>query len=73
MPGQELTGYVRVRKRKPRGARVEVHQVVADGRQAQLMEAAWRTVLGRLKAAVVDASKPNTAMAARPKRAKLHS
>ena len=72
MPGQELTGYVRVRKRKPRGASVEVHQVVADGRQARLMEAAWRTVLGRLKAGVVEASKPDTAMP-RPRRVKLHT
>ena len=70
VPGQELTGYLRVRPGQPSGAHVEVHQLVNDGGQAQLMEAAWRTVLGRLKAGVVDASKPDTVMPARPKRAK---
>jgi uncharacterized protein YndB with AHSA1/START domain len=73
VPGEELTGYLRVRPGKARGAHVEVHQLVTNAGQAQLMEAAWRTVLGRLKAGVVDASKPNTAMAARPKRAKHHT
>jgi hypothetical protein len=72
LPGQELTGYLRVRARRPRGAHVEVNQLVADGAQAQLMEAAWRTVLGRLKAGVVDASKPDTAMPPRPRRVKRH-
>jgi DNA-binding transcriptional ArsR family regulator len=73
VPGQELTGYLRVRPRKPRGAHVEVHQLVADARQAQLMEAAWRTVLGRLKAGVAAASKPDTAVPARPTRTKRHT
>jgi DNA-binding transcriptional ArsR family regulator len=73
VPGQELTGYLRVRTRKPRGAHVEVHQLVSDAKQAQLMEAAWKTVLGRLKSGVVDASKPETVMAARPPRAKRHT
>jgi uncharacterized protein YndB with AHSA1/START domain len=72
VPGREVTGYLRVRPRKPRGAHVEVHQLVNDAAQAQLMEAAWRTVLGRLKAGVVDASKSDTAMPARPKRIKRH-
>jgi DNA-binding transcriptional ArsR family regulator len=73
VPGQELTGYLRVRTRKPRGAHVEVHQLVSDAQQAQLMEAAWKTVLGRLKAGVVNASKPGAVMAARLPRAKRHT
>lgn len=73
VPGRELTGYLRVRARKPKGAHVEVHQRVIDAAHAQLMEAAWRTVLGRLKAGVVDASKPGTEMTVRPKRAKRHT
>jgi DNA-binding transcriptional ArsR family regulator len=73
VPGQELTGYLRVRTRKPRGAHVEVHQLVSDANQAQLMEAAWKTVLGRLKAGVVNASKPGAVMATRPPRAKRHT
>jgi DNA-binding transcriptional ArsR family regulator len=73
VPGQELTGYLRVKPRKPSGAHVDVHQLVSDASQAQLMEAAWRTVLGRLKAGVVDASKPETAMPARLQRAKRHT
>jgi DNA-binding transcriptional ArsR family regulator len=72
VPGQELTGYLRVRTRLPRGAHVEVHQLVADAGQAQFMEAVWRTVLGRLKANIVKAAKPDAAMPARPKRAKRH-
>jgi DNA-binding transcriptional ArsR family regulator len=70
VPGQELIGYLRVRPRQPSGAHVEVHQLVSDAGQAELMEAAWRTVLGRLKDGVVDASKPDTVMPARPKRQK---
>jgi DNA-binding transcriptional ArsR family regulator len=73
VPGQELTGYLRVRARQPKGAHVEVHQLVTDATQGQFMEAAWRTVLGRLKAGVVAASKPDIAMPARPKRAKHHT
>lgn len=73
VPGREVTGYLRVRTRKPRGAHVEVHQLVTDANQAQLMEAAWRTVLGRLKAGVVDASNPETPVGARPRRAKHHT
>jgi DNA-binding transcriptional ArsR family regulator len=73
VPGQELTAYLRVRPRQPRGAHVEVHQLVTDANQAQLMEAAWRTVLGRLRTGVVDASNPDTPLAARPVRTKRHS
>jgi len=73
VPGQELTGYLRVLPRRPMGSHIEVHQLVADAAQAELMEAAWRTVLGRLKAGVVDASKPDTAMPPRPQRDKRHS
>jgi DNA-binding transcriptional ArsR family regulator len=73
VPGHELTAYLRVRARKPRGAHVEVHQLICDAGQAQLMKAAWRTVLGRLKDGVVEASSPDTAMAPRPKRDKRHT
>lgn len=73
VPGQEMTGYLRIRARKPRGAHVEVHQLVNETAQAELMQAAWRTVLGRLKAGVVQASKPDNAMPARHKRDKRHT
>jgi hypothetical protein len=72
VPGREVTGYLRVRPRHPKGAHVEVHQLVTDANQAQLMEAAWRTVLGRLKSGVVDASNSEMSVPARPKRAKRH-
>ncbi len=72
VPGREVTGYLRVRPGRRGGAHVEVHQLVTDANQAQLMEAAWRTVLGRLKAGVVDASNSETPVPARPKRAKRH-
>ena len=70
VPGRELTGYLRIHRGQPRGSRVEVHQLVNDAGQAQLMTAAWRTVLGRLKTGVVEASAPSVAMTARRRRAK---
>jgi DNA-binding transcriptional ArsR family regulator/uncharacterized protein YndB with AHSA1/START domain len=70
VPGRALTGYLRVRPRASGGAHVEVHQLVESSRQAEFMEVAWTMVLGRLKAGVVDASDPATAMARRPRRPK---
>src|SRR4051794_21330564 len=40
LPGGEMTGYLRVQRRR-RGARVEVNQLVDDARAARFMEAAW--------------------------------
>jgi len=51
VPGGELTGYVRLHPAGP-GTHVEVHQLVDTLAQAEFMEAAWTTVLGRLKANV---------------------
>jgi uncharacterized protein YndB with AHSA1/START domain/DNA-binding transcriptional ArsR family regulator len=69
VPGNELTGYLRVTPGGS-GAHVEVHQLVDTARQANFMKGAWAMVLGRLKAGVVDASKPAKPMPARPTRAK---
>ena len=55
IPGRELVGYLRVDP-APKGAHVEVHQLVEDATQAAFMEAAWGLVLGRLKKGVVAAS-----------------
>jgi hypothetical protein len=48
-----------------------VHQVVDTPAQAEFMEGAWATVLGRLKAGVARASDPSQTMPARPARPKL--
>jgi DNA-binding transcriptional ArsR family regulator/uncharacterized protein YndB with AHSA1/START domain len=69
VPGAELTGYLRVLPRAT-GCRVEVHQLVDSADQAQFMQLAWTTVLGRLKAGVVAASNPGVPMPPRAKRAK---
>jgi DNA-binding transcriptional ArsR family regulator/uncharacterized protein YndB with AHSA1/START domain len=69
VPGGELTGYIRIRARE-RGAHVEVHQLVDTLTQAEFMEAAWTLVLGRLKAGVVDALDPRSAVASRVPRHK---
>ena len=71
VPGEELVGYLRIQSRR-RGSEVVVHQLVESAEQARFMEAAWTTVLGRLKAGVVDAvgadgSRP-VVRARRPKR-----
>ena len=55
VPGGEITGYLRIQPR-PDGAYVEVHQLVDTPAQAEFMEGAWATVLGRLKAGVARAS-----------------
>ena len=70
VPGGEMTGYLRIQPR-PGGAHVEVHQLVETPAQAQFMEQAWATVLGRLKAGVARASDPAATMPLRPSRPKL--
>jgi DNA-binding transcriptional ArsR family regulator len=70
VPGAELVGYLRVRPRGSGGARVEVHQLVTSPAQATFMEAAWATVLGRLKAGVADACSPGRPISARARRSK---
>ena len=54
VPGQPLTGYLRVHPCVD-GSRVVVHQLVETPDQAAFMEAAWAMVLGRLKANIVAA------------------
>ena len=71
VPGREMTGYLWVRARERGGARVEVHQLVEDGDQAQFMEGAWASVLGRLHAGVVAASDPQEDVSPRPPRPKI--
>ncbi|HEX6518930.1 MAG TPA: metalloregulator ArsR/SmtB family transcription factor [Streptosporangiaceae bacterium] len=75
VPGDEMTGYLRIRPlgrgtSMSDGAHVEVHQVVESTAQAEFMRGAWALVLGRLKAGVVRASDPRSAMAGRPDRPK---
>lgn len=72
VPGGEMTGYLRIKPR-PDGAHVEVHQLVDTPAQAEFMEGAWATVLGRLKAGVTRASDPGETMEPRPGRPKLIS
>jgi len=72
VPGGEMTGYLRIQPR-PDGAHVEVHQLVDTPAQAEFMEGAWATVLGRLKAGVARASDPGQPMPPRPARPKLIS
>ena len=54
VPGQPLTGYLRVHPDRD-GSRVVVHQLVDTPDQAAFMEVAWAMVLGRLKANIVAA------------------
>jgi DNA-binding transcriptional ArsR family regulator len=54
VPGQPLTGYLRVLPHGD-GSRVVVHQLISTSDRAAFMESAWATVLGRLKANVVSA------------------
>jgi hypothetical protein len=70
VPGGELTGYLRVRPGRSGGAQVEVHQLVNTRPQAAFMEAAWATVLGRLKTGVADATGPDGAVRPRTRRSK---
>jgi uncharacterized protein YndB with AHSA1/START domain len=54
VPGQPLTGYLRVNP-VGNGSRVVVHQLVDTPEQATFMESAWGMVLGRLQTNVVAA------------------
>lgn len=70
VPGREMTGYLWVHPRDGGGSRVEVHQLVEGSEQAQFMEIAWASVLGRLRAGVVAASDPREEIVPRPRRPK---
>lgn len=70
VPGRPLTGYLRLSPADG-GTRVEVHQLVETPEQAEFMDAAWGTVLGRLREGVVAATTPDAPVARRsrwPKR-----
>jgi uncharacterized protein YndB with AHSA1/START domain len=70
VPGGEMTGYMRFTVVEG-GTRVDVHQIVDTGVQAEFMERAWTTVLGRFRAGVVHALEPGApppVRATRPKR-----
>ena len=54
VPGQPLTGYLRIYPQGD-GSRVVVHQVVSTPDRARFMEGAWALVLGRLRANLVSA------------------
>ncbi|HUE06684.1 MAG TPA: metalloregulator ArsR/SmtB family transcription factor [Acidimicrobiales bacterium] len=69
VPGGEMTGYVRFTS-VDEGTRVEVHQIVDTGVQAEFMEGAWTLVLGRLRSGIVRALEPGVAAPARPTRPK---
>ena len=71
VPGGEMTGYLRIQPH-PRGAHVEVHQIVDTPAQAEFMERAWAMVLGRLQAGVVRSSYLAEPMARRLVRPKRH-
>jgi DNA-binding transcriptional ArsR family regulator/uncharacterized protein YndB with AHSA1/START domain len=71
VPGREMTGYLWVNDLEGGGSRVEVHQLVEDRGQAQFMEAAWASVLGRLRSGVVAASDPQKDVSPRPQRPKI--
>jgi DNA-binding transcriptional ArsR family regulator/uncharacterized protein YndB with AHSA1/START domain len=71
VPGREMTGYLWVRPRDGGGSRVEVHQLVDGDNQAQFMEVAWGSVLGRLRAGVVAASDLQEEVSPRPRRRKI--
>ena len=54
IPGQPLTGYLRIHHDGD-GSRVVVHQLVDTPDQAAFMAGAWAMVLGRLKANILSA------------------
>ena len=54
IPGQPLTGYLRIHPDGD-GSRVVVHQLVDNPDQAAFMAGAWAMVLGRLKANILSA------------------
>jgi len=69
VPGGEMTGYMRFTAVEG-GTRVDVHQIVDTGVQAEFMEGAWTLVLGRLRAGIVRALEPGVAASARATRPK---
>jgi DNA-binding transcriptional ArsR family regulator/uncharacterized protein YndB with AHSA1/START domain len=73
VPGRQLTGYLRITPGPGGGSHVEVHQLVESPQQAEFMQVAWTTVLGRLKTGVVEASDPGAQMSRRRPRPKRHN
>jgi uncharacterized protein YndB with AHSA1/START domain len=69
VPGGDMTGYMRFTTVES-GTRVDVHQIVDTGVQAEFMEGAWTLVLGRLRAGIVRALEPGVAAPARATRPK---
>lgn len=69
VPGDELTGYLWVHPTAS-GSRVEVHQLVDTSAQAEFMEGAWTSVLGRLRSGVAQALDTTRSMPARHRRPK---
>jgi DNA-binding transcriptional ArsR family regulator len=65
VPGDERIAYLRI-DNVDAGSRVEVHQLVADQREADFMTVAWGMVLGRLQQRLVTHASPRRAP--RPKR-----
>lgn len=65
VPGDERVVYLRLAESEA-GTLAEVHQIVADEREAEFMKVAWGMVLGRLKQSLVDATAPRRVT--RPKR-----
>jgi hypothetical protein len=68
IPGQPLTGYLRIHP-DGHGSRVVVHQLVDTPDQATFMAGAWAMVLGRLKANI-GAALAGSAPPPRPHRRK---
>jgi DNA-binding transcriptional ArsR family regulator len=69
VPGGEMTGYMRFTAVEG-GTRVDVHQIVDTGVQAEFMEGAWTMVLGRFRAGAERALEPGAAARPRPTRPK---
>ena len=55
VPGDERIAYLRIAV-FGEGSRVEVHQLVADEREAEFMKVAWSMVLGRVKEGLESAA-----------------
>jgi DNA-binding transcriptional ArsR family regulator/uncharacterized protein YndB with AHSA1/START domain len=69
VPGGEHLAYLQVLP-TDRGSRVEVHQMIDTAAQAEFMELAWTTVLGRFKAGAGAAARAGGPMKRRPARPK---
>lgn len=65
VPGDERVAYLRIHETSD-GCHIEVHQLVADQREAEFMAVAWSMVLGRLSESVAGVASPRPAR--RPKR-----